>query len=544
MKSSDRAGKPLNIAWYLLFSLVFLAQVIPGIYQNSPTDDEPLDLTNGYFYWTGDVVTHNRHPPLSPALQALPLRWGDLNDHLTPSLQENQLRAYQFFFVWNKGRFEWMTSCGRWVSVLFGLGIGILLFFQIRPQGFWAGLAAISLWAFHPTLLAYSGLALADITVTFFLLAAVIAFQRHLENPGTRWSLLSGGLAALAACSKFSALALIPVFILLEGQTLYSLSKTRKPHAWPQVTWDWLAGSAAFLLAVCAVYFPGTLFQPDHRFPFVYFLRGLEDLMGYSGYHHPVYFLGKCTRQNHWLFFPSAFLLKNTIPFTLLSFVAVGTALGKRNFVPAWIWVTPLVFSISILPVQNLGVRYLLPAIPFLILMASKMAGEWSGKKTGKLLVGGLLLWNALSVLVNGPHLIGYFNDLIPPGKKVYYLSDSDLDMGQDVKRLAQVGLQRGWKKVKLAQFGGALDPSLYGLTCVPWTQRDLLGPQPGQVYAVNVTLFQTGPVFSSDLLPIAKSWASTAVPTGRVGDSWLFFETPGEPTPDPSPSLSSMRIF
>jgi hypothetical protein len=146
--------------------------------------------------------------------------------------------------------------------------------------------------------------------------------------------------------------------------------------------------------------------------------------------------------------------------------------------------------------------------------------------------------------LASEPNLISYFNDLVPVERKVYFLADSDLDMGQDLKRLAALGRQRGWNHIKLAQFGGALDPSFYGLSWVPWTQKDLSGPQPGQVYVVNVTLFQTGPVFDPDLLPIARSWASTSSPTGRVGDSWLYFEIPGKASADPSPSLSSVRIF
>ncbi len=546
MKSSNRAGKTLRISWFLLFALVFTAQVVPGIYENSPTDDEPIELTNGYFYWRGDVVTHNFHPPLPKMLQALPLRLKKLEDSTPPSFTENQLRAYHFLFVSNRKDFEWMTRCGRWVSLFFGIGIGLLLFFQTRRGNPVTAFAALGLWSFHPTLLAYSGLAMADITVSFFVLAAVLVFQRHLEKPGPRWALAAGSLAGLAACSKFSALALVPIFAALEVlQHFHKGNPGGNPVRIPWTT-DWLYGTLGFFGVISLIYLPGTLFQTEHRFPMVYFLRGLKNMADYSDYHHPTYFLGRCSRQNHWLYFPVAFLLKNTIVFTLLVLIAVWEGLRKKTSYPAWMWVTPLAFSLAILPVQNLGVRYLLPAVPFLILMVSKAAGEgWEERKrAGKLLVAGLFLWNALSVLANGPDLIGYFNDLVPAEKKVYYLADSDLDMGQDVKRLALWGRQRGWKQVKLAQFGGALDPSFYGLACVPWTRKDLSGPQPGQVYAVNVTLFQTGPVFSPELLPIARSWASATPPTGRVGDSWIYFEMPGKTVPDPSPSLSSISIF
>ena len=543
-------AKTLNFGWFLLFALAFSVQVVPGIYQNSPTDDEPIELTNGYFYWKGDVVTHNHHPPLPKVLQALPLRLRTLDETIPPAAQDNQLRAYHFFFVANKGRFEWMTACGRWVSLLFGLAIGFLLFIQTRRAAPVAGFTALGLWAFHPTFLAYSGLSMADIPVTFFFLASVLAFQKHMENPGPFWGLMTGGLAASAACSKFSALALVPLFALLEGWSFFSRAKNAKPLPRHSVISDWLFGSASFLTVISILYLPGTLLQPDHRFPIVYFFKGLAHMVGYSDFHHPTFFLGQGSRQNHWLYFPAAFLLKNPVPFSLLVFLAFAEGIRKKNKYPAWMWVTPVFFFFCVLPVQNLGVRYLLPAFPFLILMAAKMAGDWrdnrhlNGRRARRLLLAGLLIWNTASVLASEPNLIGYFNDLIPTTRKIYFLSDSDLDMGQDMKRLAVAGRERGWKKIKLAQFGGALDPSFYGLNWVPWTQKDLSGPQAGQTYVVNVTLFQTGPVFSPDLLSIARGWASTTVPTGRVGDSWIYFEMPGKPSPDTSPRLPSVRIF
>lgn len=531
--------------WFLGFSLLFTLQVVPQILRNSPIDDEPIELTNGYFYWAGDVLTHNRHPPLSETFQALPLRFMGLNEKISPPQTDNQLRAYYFFFVSNKARFEAMLQGGRFMTLLLGFGIGLLLFFQVRAWHLPGCLTALALWAFHPTILAYSGLAMADIPITFFFLASVLAFQKHLETPGARWAALSGALAGAAACSKFSALALVPLFLLLETVPLLQKEKRRVFDGASQGR-DWLWGTAGFLSVIFLVYLPGTLFQPGHRLPWFYFLAGLRNLMAYSGYHHPNYFLGHATRENHWLYFPVVFLLKNTLPFLLFLLLAILEAFRKKGGYPLWMWLSPLFFFLCILPVQNLGVRYLLPVVPFVILMASRAVVSWWQDKNrlGKGVIVGLLLWNTASVLASAPDMISYFNDLVPSERKIRYLADCDLDMGQDVKRLAQTAVLKGWKNVKLAQFGGAVDPSLYGLDWKPWTQKDLSGPQPGWVYAVNVGMFQTGPAFWPDLLPIAQGWAAGTTPTGRVGDTWIYFEIPGSPPPDPSPALSSVRIF
>jgi hypothetical protein len=193
-------------------------------------------------------------------------------------------------------------------------------------------------------------------------------------------------------------------------------------------------------------------------------------------------------------------------------------------------------------------VRYLLPAYPFLLLIGGKAFGEiWKGtlglkSPLVKVAACGLLFWHAASVMAAFPGMISYFNDLVPPERKFYYLGDSNLDWGQDVKTLAQVGLERGWKNLKLAQAGG-VDPQFYGLKWSPWTERDLAGPQPGTVYAVNESFLQIAPVFYPDLIPIATGWLCQAVPTGKIGESWFYFEFPGKAPPDSSKALPSVHV-
>jgi hypothetical protein len=242
--------------------------------------------------------------------------------------------------------------------------------------------------------------------------------------------------------------------------------------------------------------------------------------------------------------------LKCTLPFLFLTLLSLAGGLGKKPGFAPWVWVPPLLLGLSIVPVQNLGIRYLLPAFPFLVLMISKCMGAWWGWKTPggrptlKLVLAGLLMWHAASTLASAPHMISYFNDLVPWDKKIVCLGDSNLDMGQDLKRLAITARRRGWGRVKLAQFGGAVDPSVYGMAWDYWTKKDLAGPQPGQVYAVNVFLLQLGPVFSQDLTPIAKSWVTSTPITGQVGDTWIYFEIPGKPVTDSSPLIPSVSVF
>ena len=96
--------------------------------------------------------------------------------------------------------------------------------------------------------------------------------------------------------------------------------------------------------------------------------------------------------------------------------------------IPVWIWLSAFLAFLCILPVQNLGVRYLLPAYPFLLLIGGKAFGEiWKGTlglktQLGKMAAFGLLFWHAASVMAAFPGMISYFNDLVPPERKFYYL--------------------------------------------------------------------------------------------------------------------------
>ena len=533
--------------WLLGFLLLYIALVLPRIFMESPTNDEPIEITNGYFYWQGDVVSHNHHPPLPKLLQALPLKWLSLNAQVGPATPDYLARAYQFFFVLNRNRFELMTRLARCVTLLMGLGIGCLLFFAVRLGPRPVLLSAMGLWLLEPNLQAYSGLAMADVPVTLFFLAAVLAFQRHLEQPGPKWAAIAGLLASLAVTCKFSALVLIPAFLLLEWLKIRRVKDLFQALSKGAADWGW--GTLGFLSWIFILYLPGTLLLDGHQEPFAYFLKGLVNMMDYSNVHHPSFFLGTAGRHDHWLYYPAALILKCAVPFLILVCLGLFWKIQGKLDIPSWLWLPALLAFADIIPVQNLGVRYLLPIYPFLILIAALAAGKiWtekmkSGKNLGKILVVGLGLWQITSVLANYPGMISYFNDFVPAESKLNLLGDSNLDLSQDLGRLSQTARQRGWTKIKLAQYG-LMDPSLYGTAWESWTENDLKGPQPGWVYAVNASFLQLAPVFYPSLIPIASGWMAAMPPTGQIGDTWFYFEIPGNPMPDSSPALPSVQTL
>ena len=79
MSLKSQSRRPLSFYWFALFALVFLIQVGPRLKMDSSVADEMVEITDGYYYWSGDVISDSAHPPLPKALQALPCGGWDFN---------------------------------------------------------------------------------------------------------------------------------------------------------------------------------------------------------------------------------------------------------------------------------------------------------------------------------------------------------------------------------------------------------------------------------------------------------------------------------
>ena len=79
-----------------------------------------------------------------------------------------------------------------------------------------------------------------------------------------------------------------------------------------------------------------------------------------------------------------------------------------------------------------------------------------------RMILGALLAWQATTVLRIHPSYLAYFNELAGgPDNGWRYVNDSNLDWGQDVKRLAQFVEQRGIPAIQVDTFGPA-DAAFY----------------------------------------------------------------------------------
>ncbi len=508
------------IRWLLLLSalIAYGSLTIPVIRQLSETTDDAIQVTDSFYYWKGDVVSNPRHPPFLAAIQGLALGL-EARDPVFPSpkLYSVADRAGEFRRLNPDRYFDWVIKC-RWVVWFFGLGIGLLIAYFLSGFGLAVFGVGLFLWALDPTLGAFSTQSLADVPSAFWFLAALLFHQKS-AKPRFTPGIFQGLLVAAAVTTKFHTAFLIP---WLGASTVLrkDLSTGGK--------YRYLAGMMAGLaLGTALVYLPGTLAIPDHPNPLRLMLLGFQDLHNLYREKYPLLFLGVLSDRHHPLYFPAAYLLKN--PTTLLLLTAGGllaVARDKSGISPVLSWCFP-VFLAFMLPAHNMGVRYLLPIQTIAILLAAETAGRWvsgPGRRRVKwaVLTAGLV-FQLIFVIKAAPDLIGYFNESVPPDRRIWLLGDSNLDIGQETYRAAAALQGHHWSNLVALQHSAPALRDL-GFNSRPWEAGDFDKPDPERVYVMNAAFAQTAQFYNPAIETILHSWLGRTAPSGHLSDTWWYY--------------------
>ena len=193
---------------------------------------------------------------------------------------------------------------------------------------------------------------------------------------------------------------------------------------------------------------------------------------------HPAGLLGMYSQTGWWYYFPVAFALKATLPFLVLTLAAIGWGLhrawrrGDRRVL--WALGPFALYTVFVLFSNiDIGVRYYLPAFPFLCMLGGALLDR--RLRAGvplRLLAGALLLWVGVEAVRAYPDHMSYTNPLASPRPPWYYLSDSNLEWGDDVRELARYLHARGETRVRTALLGEHMIYN-YGINNV-----SLVGPE------------------------------------------------------------------
>jgi hypothetical protein len=336
-------------------------------------------------------------------------------------------------------------AAGAWTRELFG------------PR---AALVALTLSVFDPTMLAHGKQVTSDVPAAFFVLASVWAAWRLARGRGrAAVNLVLCAVAVTGALlSKYTNLLVVPVLglMMLRRRAGEGTGGRRR-----------LAEALALFLLVlfllnAAYLFRGTFQRADHHewrsralsfletvplplpLPSVY-VMGL-DFSAYVQEQPDVgrgnnYVLGRLGTEGTWYAFPLMLLLKT--PLGVLGLLALAFLRGPRGgearldlaflLLPFGVFL----FAFSFLVDPQLGIRYLLPALPFLTVFAASAVSP--AARANGLFAAGLVAWSVVSTLSYHPHYMSYFNELIGRRVNAYrYLADSNLDWedrSQDIAR-------------------------------------------------------------------------------------------------------------
>jgi hypothetical protein len=445
---------------------------------SSPTYDEPVHLAAGFT----DLV-HGRyrlnamdHPPLGEMWAALPLlgrRLDLFSAH--PAWIGAQVYHYGDLFLYhNREPASVLLGAARlWtLSTLTLLVAAAMVPWARRLDGApaaWGAAAALALcvpWFSNAALVTTD----APSAALFFVSCALLAGPRR---TAAAWA-LAGAAAGAALAAKFNMILLPP----LAGFALVSearADRTRRPSPAHLA----LAAAAA-ALTLAAVY----------RFAYVdLYWSGLSATLSRLSGGRPTYLLGAHSLDGWWWYFPAALLVKTPPALAVVGGLGAWAALRRPRAEAAWLLIPPAGYLLAALTSKTqIGYRHLLPVYPFLCLWAG-LGASWLWKRgpAARAVLAAAGLWLGVSAAEARLHPLSYVNE-IARGRGEDWLSDSNLDWGQDLPALARALAERGGPPVVMSYFGSG-DPAEYGIRYVP------LGFITNVDRAGNASLTPGGPV-------------------------------------------------
>jgi 4-amino-4-deoxy-L-arabinose transferase-like glycosyltransferase len=420
----------------------------------------------------------------------------------------------------------------RLPTILLTLALFLILYIEAnRAFGGVAALFALLLAAFEPNLLAHGALATPDLPVTALAFLAAARFRRLREKPDAGNVLLAGTALGLALLSKYSALLLVlalPIAALADGAGRRFFFRVP------------LVLLAAFVV-VHAAYAPRLLHGGGSPFGSMLLPPPYEDGVRYqarANQGHHAFFMGQISDRGWRAYYPVAFLVKTPLPFLLLAAAGAGLLVRRRRRGDlAWLLVPPLLFFLFFVFASriNIGVRYVLPAHPFLAALGGLAAASaWEGGRRFRAAVAALALWYALGTGIAYPHFLSYFNEAAGgPEGGARLLADSNIDWGQDLPGLRDF---LGGRSAYLAYFGND-DPARYGISYrfLPgwiysppprvYDESLRVRPKP-ELVAVSRMLMQGVWLPEPDLY----RWLEEFPRVGTIGHSILVYDITGDP--------------
>lgn len=477
-----------------LICVIFLAIGVTSVKDDSVVIDEVAHIISGYTALTTFSYPFNiEHPPLVKVIAALPL----LFQKITYVLPENGMSDQ-----WEEGHKLLFANANDTDAILFWARFAVLFFHSVLIficgkllrnflSPLWACIAIFFL-AFEPNTLAHARYVTTDVGVALLSLITLLLTVLFAKEPSKKYATYLGFSIGAVLITKFSGVLLVAyVFTMLGFFFLFGgYGKAEKKRFLQGIV------SAGFI-SVCIVYGVYTLFnlntQPGYlkarveaslMSPTVKQLElALADMPLTRAF--PSYFSGldyagnrsiqrsevtgiqfldgefKTQGQGWWYYFLKAWVYKESPALILLFLISGGVLCAyfrkqreHERVLSVLLGFAGIYLVISLLSTLNIGIRHIMPILVLLPVVGVIIFSTWEYAYK-HLMIGILVLLQVVTVVTSYPFYLSYFNDLSGGSENGYkHLSDSNIDWGQNLKRLTQWAEEQGVDTVYVDYWG------------------------------------------------------------------------------------------
>ena len=572
----NRRAATAAAAVALAFLSVFLVR--DHTRDDSLSADEPVHILSGWFGVAGrNAIVNIEHPPVAKMLAGLSLRTLPLPPPPTQVPMGTSLYGYGHAFLFqNRVGPDTIVSAARapFLGVL-ALLLALVFAAAASRYGAAASLFAVALLALDPNFVAHAGVVHTDVPAALAFLATVLVWDHAERRPTPLRLLASAVVLGLALATKFSTVLLLPILLL---QSLIAARRAPRPGRAAAGGAVRLAIVAiAALLVVLSVYSPLTSrTDPDdqraviHEMvamrgapglsaaieslvgvsrPLAHYVGGLASVLRQSAVGGGMNYLGgKIAVHGFPSYFFVAFALKSTLAFLAVTATSLFLFFRRprefREEGRLFLLPVAVLFLASIGSAYNIGIRHLLPVYPFLALAGAAVFARFSqtsaaarrGPAPAAMALALLLLLSGWELLRIHPHELSYFNVIAGgPERGRRILSDSNVDWGLDLKRLAAELSRRRVSDPTIVYFGGDDVLARTGVTDFMSEPRVR-----GSLVAISAFYLAVGPELQEyyrahDLAAALRRLRAEILtrgrPAGRVGYSIYLFELPAPHT-------------
>ncbi|MEX2054438.1 MAG: glycosyltransferase family 39 protein [Candidatus Colwellbacteria bacterium] len=483
-----------------------------------------------------DYRLNPEHPPLVKMAAGLPLLFLDLNFPTDDPAWVDQVNGQWDMgssFLYTSGNdADQIIRWSRLGPILLTLILVIFVYIWARNlMGEWWALLPAAGTALSPHFLAHGHYVTTDIGAALGIVISLYYFNRYLGSPTKKKLIIAGVAFGIAQLMKFSALILVGHMLIMI--LLYAIIRTQKINEFFKLFPKYLGKLFLIFalggLVIYPLYALASINNPPERQlsdtkailgsdfdqgplrpvaeataylsnkpilrPYSQYMLGLLMVFKRSSEGNTLYFLGDVDAQGGPTYFPIVYSIKETLP--MLTLLVLGLLLSTHGAIrslfksqrklkdylntnlhefSALLFIL-IYLAYSLSSPLNIGFRHLMPIIPLMYILATGSLKKYAQASTNRrqlkaAMVVFLFLWQGTLAFTSYPHYLSYFNELVRADDGWRYVTDSNYDWGQDLKRLAPLVEQEGIDRIAVDYFGAGSPGYYLGDKAVHWESR------------------------------------------------------------------------